>query len=74
MMPGEHDELRYDVLSRVEAAACPHNLLTGRQYASALMTSPPLTVPMARHVLPSMVLLMNRTLPSASNAFTPPGW
>lgn len=38
------------------------------------MTSPPATVPNARHARPSMVLLMNRTEPSPIRALTPPGW
>ena len=37
------------------------------------MTSPPATVPSARHVAPSIVDLTNRTLPSANRALTPPG-
>ena len=38
------------------------------------MTSPESLVPKAHHVCWAMLLLMNRTLPSAIPTFTPPGW
>ncbi len=38
------------------------------------MTSPLSRVPRAHQVRISMVLLINRTLPSAIAALTPPGW
>ena len=44
------------------------------QSESALITSPPATLPSDRQVMPSMVLLMNRTEPSPRREFTPPGW
>ena len=44
-----------------------------RQYASALMTSPPLMDPRALHTDPAIDDLMNRTLPSARSVLTPPG-
>src|SRR5262245_16253995 len=50
------------------APAMPH------QYASAEMTSPPPTLPSARHVGPAIVLLTKWTLPSPNRALTPPGW
>jgi hypothetical protein len=44
------------------------------QYESLLMTSAPATVPSALHTVPLIVVLANRTLPSANRVFTPPGW
>jgi hypothetical protein len=44
------------------------------QKASALKTSPPARVPSAFQIERLMLLLMNRTEPSMSRTFTPPGW
>ena len=43
------------------------------QYASALMTSPPLIVPSPAQVMGLTELLMNRTDPSQNATFAPPG-
>ena len=44
------------------------------QNASALTTSPPARVPRAFQIERLILLLMNRTEPSMSRTFTPPGW
>ena len=44
------------------------------QNASALTTSPPARVPSQFQIERLILLLMNRTEPSMSRTFTPPGW
>jgi hypothetical protein len=66
--------------ARVVAITTRRRILRARidthfsQYESELITSPPATVPSPRQTIPSIVLLTNRTEPSASRALTPAGW